>query len=46
METFFSFIFNRFRVGGFEKGHRGESKTVSTIFFGLLVASVGAFEVR
>ena len=44
--NFFSCIFNRFKVGGFEKGHRGESYGVSTIFFGLLAASVDVFEVE
>ena len=42
----FSCIFNRFKVGGFEKGHRGEPNGVSTIFFGLLAASVDVFEVE
>ena len=44
--NFFSCIFNRFKVGGFGKGHRGESNSVSAIFFGLLAASVDAFEVE
>ena len=46
VKTFFPFIFNRLKVGRLEKGHRGESNAVSTIFSGLLAASVDAFEVE
>ena len=44
--NFSPFIYNRLRVDGVEKGHPGESNAVSTIFFGLLAASVDAFEVE
>ena len=40
------FFFYHFQIGALEKGHQGESNAVSTIFLGLLVASVAVFEVE
>ena len=46
VETFFLVFLIVSKLVGFEKGHRGKSNGVSTIFFGLLAASVDAFEVE
>ena len=44
--NFFSYCFHNFKVSALTKWHRCDSNAVATIFFGLLVASVDAFEVE